>query len=494
MRRTLRFTSVAIVIIAAVTWPALAAASAGATWSQAQGGPEHLGYQADAPVPPFKQSWHLDISLEGSFSTFGVSAPVVSGSTVLTVAPDAIVAADLTSGDQLWTVDRDLGPPVPPGIAVEGRSHLLIYTEGFGDSPPGASPSAPASSPAPAPSSPTGSFDSHLVAIDLATHEPVWKAPIQLKEVSRTGVTVAGDVAYVGDNRGNVYAVDVATGKLRWTVSLGGFLTVPLAATGDVVVATVQASRTVRPRVVALKASDGSQEWSTEVQASAAFATTPVIDGDQVIAGFSDQTIRSFGLADGAQRWVTRINGPLIFTGGLAVAPGAIIAVDSIFGQVYRLDDETGAHVWDFALNRSVLRSPAVVAGGNVLVASGDGRLAAIDLDTGTLVWQSEPTGSTLRSLTPTTDMIVGVEGGVQSGMVGYATDPDGSLVSIDSPTELDAGLLFGAFLAAAIPLAALLILGGRALRARMGPAFLDEEVDALDSAAEPDGEDGTDT
>ena len=51
-----------------------------------------------------------------------------------------------------------------------------------------------------------------------------------------SGVTVVGDTAYVGDNRGNVYSVDVATGALRWTVPLGGFLGAKQVALGPLAV------------------------------------------------------------------------------------------------------------------------------------------------------------------------------------------------------------------------------------------------------------------
>ncbi len=180
-----------------------------------------------------------------------------------------------------------------------------------------------------------------------------------------------------------------------------------------------------------------------------------------------------------------------IFTGGVAVTSDAVIAADSA-GQVYRFDPSTGARVWDFALNLPALRaSPPVVAGGSVLVGSGDGSLSAIDLQQGTLVWQSQAFGSVLRSLTPTVDVLVAVKGGLQSGLIGYVTDPQGSLVSVVSPTVLNIGSLVGAFLLAAIPLGAALIFGGRALRARMGPAFLDDDDGEIPDAwedPEPDG------
>ena len=95
-------------------------------------------------------------------------------------------------------------------------------------------------------------------------------------------------------------------------------------------------------------------------------------------------------------------------------------------------------------------------------------------------MWQSEQGGGLLRTLALTSQVVVGVRGGAESGLVGFAHDPDGTLVSLVSPTELDLSKLLLAFAAAAVPLTLLSILGGRWLVARMGPAFLDDEEAAL--------------
>jgi hypothetical protein len=74
--------------------------------------------------------------------------------------------------------------------------------------------------------------------------------------------------------------------------------------------------------------------------------------------------------------------------------------------------------------------------------------------------------------------------------LIAFANDPDGPpLVSIVSPTEPDLASLVVNYLVAAVPLALALILMGRWLRGRMGPAFLDDEPD-LDPIDALGGED----
>jgi outer membrane protein assembly factor BamB len=454
-----------------------------------QGDAAHTGFAAEAVAPPLKKAWRLGSSSGGPSAAFGLSAPVVAGSAVVAVGPRTVIAADLDSGQQLWNVGKDFGPSVPPAVADAGKRQVLIFTEGFGDSPPGASPSASTSvAPSPSANGSNGGFDSHLTAINLATQDPAWKTPLQLKEVSRTGVTVDGTTAIVGDNRGNVYAVDTATGELRWTADAGGFLTNPLAVADGLIVASVQGNRTTRASLVAFKESDGTRAWQVEVQGAAVLASSPAIVGGRIIVGFSDQTVRSFDLSDGTEQWSARLNSPLTFLSAVAVTTDAVVAAD-LSGEVYRLDLATGARVWDFALNEPVLRSPVVIAGDVALVATAKGRLAAFDMGSGRLVWQSEPSGSVLRSLTPTPQVVVGVTGGGPAGLLAFAHDPDGTAVSIVSPTQVDLTSLLGAFAIAAIPLAALLLLCGRALRARMGPAFLDDEAATDDGSPDRDGD-----
>lgn len=472
-------------------WLLAVAASAQAIggWTQSQGDASHTGYLADAAQPPYRESWHLDVPAEGPAAAFGLSQPVVDGSSVIAVGSTEIVAADLANGRQLWTADRDYGPPVSPAVAVTAKRRMLIYTEGFGNSPNGSSatPSASATgSSSPSSSgSDAGPFDSHAAAIDLATQQPVWDASLQLDAVSRTGVTVDGDTAFLGDNSGTIYAVAVATGELRWKADAGGFLTTPPAVSDGLVIVTVQGNRSTRAHLVAVHESDGSSAWNDEIQGGAIFASSPAVGGGQVVVGFSDQTVRAFALVDGTERWSARLNNPLFFTGAPMLTSDAVVVVDT-FGQVYRLDPATGDRVWDYAVNEAVTRSPGVLAGGSVLVPTSTGRLAAIDLESGLLVWQTGQGGGLLRTLALSSEVVVGVRGGAEPGLVGFATDPEGTLVSSVSPTELDLPKLLFAFLAAGVPLILLSILAGRWLLARMGPAFLDDDDEVLARAEDP--------
>ncbi len=127
-------------LLGSIWLAATAAAQALEPWGQAQGGPTHTGYVAEAPAPPYQEAWRFGATPGGPGGAFGLSAPVIAGSTVVAVGPRVVVAADLDSGEPLWSVDRTYGPPVSPAVASTPDGRVLLYTQGFGDSPPGTSP------------------------------------------------------------------------------------------------------------------------------------------------------------------------------------------------------------------------------------------------------------------------------------------------------------------------------------------------------------------
>jgi outer membrane protein assembly factor BamB len=470
----------ALIVAAILTTAPFAAAQTGSSdaWTQTQGGPSHLGSVAAGPEPAFREVWRAEQATSGPGHRYGLSAPVVAGNVLVSVGPRAVVGVSADDGSIAWTVERRFGPSVAPAVATAGSRTLILYTEGFGTGPPRTSPTPTAS-----PSSAAGTeAPSFLVAIDAASQERVWDDPVRLDAVSRSGVTVEGDTAFVSDRLGTIVAVDVATGDVRWTADAGGHVLAPLAVADGTVVAVVEGDRRTRARVAALDADSGDVSWRQEVSGAAVVGSGASIDDGSVYVGFSDQTVRSFALDDGAERWSTRLNG-LAFVGIPVIADDAIIVVDAA-GQVYRLDPTDGTRIWDFALNELVVRSSAIVVGPNALVATATGDLAAVRLDDGRLVWRLGARGPVLRNLTPVGDRLVGVRGGPHAGLIAFANDPGGTLVSVVSPTEPDPAGMFATFLLAAAPLGLVLILGGRWLGGRMGPAFLDEDVEP-----EPAGE-----
>ena len=485
-------------------------ALASGDWPQFQRDPAHTGFVTAGAQAPLVEAWHVDVPTGGPNGRYGLSSPVLSGGIVIAVGPTQVLGVDLATGQRRWSVARDFGPSVPAATTeIEGRP-IVVYTEGFGAHPPGspATPSgatgarstsaaSPTSSPtgggSPGAGVPSASFDSHLAAIDVDTREPLWD-PIQLDRVSRTGVTIDGDVAFVGDNAGTVYAVDVATGRARWTAKTGGYVDTPLAAANGRLFVSVQGTRTTSAAVVALSEADGSQIWRYEANREV-LATAPAVSGGMVVlglAGVSSTVVRAIDATSGTERWSTPVNTALTPIGAPAVTPNAVIAQD-VNTQIYRLDPVTGARTWDFALNEPAIRTSPVVSAAQVLVASNGGQLEALDASTGELVWRSPPSDGLLRNPLVTSDVVVLVRGGTRPGLVAFVHDPRGRLVRVASPTTIDPLRLNGGFAAATVPLALILLLGGRWMVARAGPAFGEPDDELGGDASEDENAAGDD-
>jgi len=493
-RRIRRLRAAAFALAAAVCALVLmgpAAAQVATEWSQFQGGPAHPGAVSEAAAPPYVSEWTAAVPLAGPNDRYGLSALVLGADQAVAVGPEHVLGFDVVSGAPTFSVDRDFGPPVPAAVAEVGGRQVVAFTQGFAGSEPGASASP--STPTPSGASPAPGaepVDSHLAAFDLRTQEPLWD-PVQLDDVSKTGVTVQGSVAYVGTDAGTVYAIDLTKGTIDWQVDVGGELFSSLAAAEGLVVGGVAGDARTPPSVVGLKSADGSQSWKFEPPSAGLVSGIAIEDG-RVFAGFSDTTLRAIDLGDGAEVWSSRLNAPIYPQAGPSVAGGAVYALD-VNAQLYRIDAADGSRTWDFALNAVTPRGWPVVAGSHVLVSTDEGRFVAIDVDDGHLVWDGGVGGGPLRWLVPTGDRILGVRGAGAAGIESFASDPGASLVDVASPTVVDAGIIVRNFAIAAVPIVVLALLLGGALGRRMGPAFIIVDEDGAPSRATQDAHEDQD-
>jgi outer membrane protein assembly factor BamB len=499
-----------IVALALAAGPALGQDSAVTDWVQVQGNAAHTGVAAAGPAPPYKEAWRFDPGVAGRF---GFSTPVIGGDVAVTVGTHAVFGVDLATGETAWTVDRDFGPPVSAAVGTAGGSSVVVYTEGFGPTPPteafpsatpsGGSTSTSAvasSSPSASPSgaaAPQGEpFDSRVQAVDLTTQKPVWAKPVQLEAISRSGVTVDADTAYVGDQGGTVTAIDLAAGDVRWTYDAPGAVSSPIAVSGGIAVLSTEEQVDATPFLVGVHTSDGTEAWRTELPQSqspgiAQTSIPAIIDGTIYVAMVGDRSVHALALTDGSERWVTQLNSFVSPRSSILVGGDVVFAVD-LTGELYELDAVSGERRWDFAINGSAALGAPVLAGGAVLVPTNLGSLVAIEVQSRRLVARSASAGWSgyFASMAVTSDRVVVLKGGRAPGLVAFEHDPDGQLLSEVSPTVLAPGHLVGYYGIAAVPLAVVLLLIGKLLMGRMGPPVLPEQAWTDDDESEDDLED----
>jgi outer membrane protein assembly factor BamB len=489
----------AAVVSAYSTAPAVAQESG--TWSQVQGGSDHRGVLPEGPEPPYRIRWTFPAP-EGE----GLSGAVIVEDLAVSVGERAVYAVDLLTGELVWEVPRAGGPISTPAIASGNRTTVL-YLEGPGGADAAspttsasASPSAASPTPSPSPADPVDEDDgSVLVAVDLADQTERWR--VALGAESRSGVTVGAGAAYVGDEDGIVYAIALADGQIRWTVDLaegpgGEGVTGPAGceafedAAVDVPVAIAEERVIVVGRNVdgaavavgALSASTGECAWRVFPQLGSSAISAPAAAEGIVVVGSADRFVRGLAVEDGQERWSSLALSLFSPFSAPAFPPGTAYVAD-LGGGLYRLDAADGARVWSYQFNEVVLGSP-VVSGETVLLGLNDGRLVALSAATGHLVWQGGTAPGRLGALALAPNAIVAEKGGRDAGLIAFEHDPEGRLVDVPSPTELDAPTTLSRIGVAAVVVIAALLVPGVLLRRRFG-ASLPELESANDHGRE---------
>ena len=317
--------------------------------------------------------------------------------------------------------------------------------------------------------------------MSLRSQRRLWTVP--LTDVSRTGVLIVGGTVVVGADDGTVTAVGL-DGRQRWTQDIGDHVLAPMAATDDLVFASVRPEARGPATLVALRTNDGSQAWryeppSTVLDLGGPSVATDTAGASSLYVVGSDASVRALSAADGSQRWAAPLYSPT--DGSPPALTGDTVVVTDQSGTVYALDRATGAERWRFATNRSSIAAPMVTAA-SVIQPADDGTLSAISLTSGHLVWHGAIADSGVLGVAARADLIVASVTGTSPGIVGLINDPRGVPEDVASPTTADPSGLVRNWLAAALPLTVLFIVIGQALATRMGPVSFDtEDDDAVD-------------
>jgi outer membrane protein assembly factor BamB len=481
-RRSLALASLTVAVVVGAPMTALA------EWPQFQGDSHHDGI-SDGPSAPLGVAWtNEDIDLEGSDTTFGLSSAVIADDgTIVVVAPTAVLGFDGADGSEAFAADRDLGPTSQPAIGHGPDGPIVVFTEGSGDDAPAASGSA---TPSPSRVEQDTDFDSHVNAVDLSSGEPVWASPVQLEDVVQTPVAVDERGAYVGDVGGRVTAVELASGDLRWTVELGTLISGAVTVDAGRALVTTVGGRDDPSEIVALDAESGDELWRASAEDASNLVTTPVVVDGRILALDAVGGVIAFGAEDGRFLWRTQVTNPLALEDPFRVrgvptaapapvsADGQVFAVD-VAGRVYAFDAETGAALWDHALNDPSPFSPPLLTDDHVLVPTNSGILYAVDRRSGDLVWRVGAGRVFLRGLADAGDLLVGVAGLDDAALVALEADVAGRLIDEPSPTAFDIGVMLRGYVLGGVLVGLAAILLARPLQRRLGPALVGAREDS---------------
>ncbi|SEW02983.1 Outer membrane protein assembly factor BamB, contains PQQ-like beta-propeller repeat [Cognatiyoonia koreensis] len=353
-----------------------------ANWTHRNGGPDHRTTHP-ALSPGLAPVFAVNIG-EGDSRKARITAdPVVSGGVIYTLDARSRVSATTTAGQPVWSSDltpRSDGATDASGGGIAVGGNTVFVTTGFGE----------------------------LTALDASTGAIFWRQDLDAPGTSAP--TVFGDLVYVVSRDNTAWAIDVTTGRIRWTLagtpSVGNFSGgAGAAVTSDIAIFPFGSGE-----VIATFPQGGLRRWSTVVtgerlgQAAANIsdiAGDPVIDGNTVYVGNFSGRVVAMNVANGERLW-TASEGTL---SPVWPAGDSVFLVNDL-NELVRLDAATGIPVWKTALpsevasgllfrtNRSVVAHYGpVLAGGRLIVGSSDGLMREFDPQSGALIGTAEISG-----------------------------------------------------------------------------------------------------
>ncbi len=306
-----------------------------------------------------------------------VSSPVWSNGVIYFGGDDGnIYAVDAKTGRQLWK--HTTGGPAPSTPAVVDGTLYVV------------------------------SYDGKLHALDARTGGVRWKFAtggerrfeakglngLQPRnqtiadpfDVFLSSPVVAEGAVYFGSGDGNLYAVDVASGELRWKFQ-----------TGDVVHASPAYADGVLyfgswdSYFYAVEAATGKEKWRFHggedpvLHNQVGFQSSPAVAHGVVYTGCRDAQLHALDAATGKEKW--HFDNALSWViSSPAVTDGKVFFATSDSSLYHVVDAATGKPILKQQDKAYMFSSPAI-AGDVVLIGVLNGTLQARDLKTGEVLW-----------------------------------------------------------------------------------------------------------
>jgi outer membrane protein assembly factor BamB len=295
------------------------------------------------------------------------SSPVVAGGVVYVGSSDSrLRALDGRTGEIHWAADA--GAPIDAAPAVAGGVVLAATRAG------------------------------EFLAFDRASGAVRWRVragpelPLAWEGMSGDLYTaspaVAGDVAVFGGGDGVVYAIDLASGDVRWRFATEGRVrSSPAVAEGVVYAGSADGS------LYAIALEDGRRLWRFDTEGRGVdsssygydrrtITSSPAVAGGAVVFGSRDGSLYAVEAASGTLRWRVLHDDTSWSIASPAIVNGLVLDASSDAGFFHAVDAATGRVVWRVDTGAPIWPSP-VVAGGTAWFLTSLGELWGVDVRTG---------------------------------------------------------------------------------------------------------------
>ena len=260
-----------------------------------------------------------------------------------------------------------------------------------------------------------GSYDGNFYAVDAATGQQKWKfqtagekrfaakhlhgvqpatesAPDPFDFYLSSPVVWQGAV-FFGSGDGNVYALDAASGEVKWKFPTGDVVHAsPAIAGGTLFVGSWDTY------FYALDANTGRLKWrfktgeDDNIHNQTGIQSSAIVSDGMVYFGCRDANLYALDAATGEKRFALNNKGSWVIASP-AVYQGRLYFTTSDSGLFHAVDARTGAEIYTLKFLWPMFSSPAI-AGNTLYIGSHEGKLLAIDLAAQKPAWVFQTDGS----------------------------------------------------------------------------------------------------
>lgn len=218
----------------------------------------------------------------------------------------------------------------------------------------------------------TTSWNGDIYALDVESGRKQWETPIGWS--SEAPPCVVDDVVFAGSSDG-IVALNAKTGEIRWEKTIGAVSSQPCYVEGVVYCGSHDGN------LYALDADRGTIKWTYTTGSD--IYSSPTVDTSIVYIGSNDGSLYAIDCESGEKLWSYTTRGPVCSSPQVY---DDVVYVGSWDNTLYAIDRKTGATKWTYTTGWGIDSSPAIYED-TLFVGSRDTNLYAIDIEEGALKW-----------------------------------------------------------------------------------------------------------
>jgi glucose dehydrogenase len=225
----------------------------------------------------------------------------------------------------------------------------------------------------------------NIVPAEMAKYADQW--PAANRDYSNTRATQDSGIS----------SQNVQTLGIAWTFALTGFSEWGAAATNPLILNNIVYFQDLKSNVFAIDLATGKLLWKKDYNLDSFGPNGPAVGWDKLFVTKGHYEVAALNLMDGKELWATRLSAKsnvgidiqliaynnMVFVSTVPGSTNADFYTGGGYGVIYALDQKTGKEVWKFSTVDSVnvWGNPSVNSGGGAWYQP------AIDTDTGITYW-----------------------------------------------------------------------------------------------------------